>query len=514
MLPGKTYTVDDVVRIARRRIWWLLVPFALVAAATALLARALPDMYRSETLVQIVPQQVPSSFVKPVVTTSIEDRLQSIRQQILSRTRLEQLIMEFNLYPEERQYGIMEDIVQRMRDRDIQIQVVNGNSFRISFIGRDANTVAKVTGRQASLFIGESLQDRKNLSEGTNDFLEQQLVKAHDQLQEIERRLADYNRSHTGELPSQLDANLQQVRAAQMQQQALADSLNRDQDMRIELERQLAQARTPIVTVPAANGSAPTSTAQQLAVARAQLADYETRYKPGHPDLEAARRAVHDLEQKARDEAAAAGSPDGAEVLSPAEAARQQQVSNLQAQIDELDRQMTRKRADQQKLQSSAAEYQRRVEATPNREAELTELTRDYKNWSDRYSSLLSRKEDAQLAANLESRQIGETFRLLDPARVPERPYSPNRQRLTAMGLAGGLAVGAALVLLLEYTDRTFKTDEEASLVLDLPVVAVVPLMQSDAERRRRGWRRLALGTLCGTTVLAGLAVVAYTLVR
>jgi polysaccharide chain length determinant protein (PEP-CTERM system associated) len=512
MLPGKTYTVDDVVRIARRRIWWLLVPFALIAAVTALMARSLPDMYRSETLVQIVPQQVPSSFVRPVVTTSIEDRLQSIRQQILSRTRLEQLIKEFNLYPEARQNGIMEDVVQRMRDRDIQIQVVNGNSFRISYIGNDASTVAKVTGRLAALFIGESLQDRKNLSEGTNDFLEQQLLKAHDQLQEIEGRLADYNRAHTGELPSQLDSNLQQVHNAQMAQQALADSLNRDQDMRIELERQLAQARTPIVTVPTGNGAQPTSTAQQLAVARAQLADYETRYKPGHPDLEAARRAVRDLEQKARDEASA--SPDAAAVLSPAEAERQRQVSNLQAQVDELDRQMVRKRADQEQLRTAAAEYQRRVDATPNREAELTELTRDYKNWSDRYSSLLSRKEDAQLAANLESRQIGETFRLLDPARVPERPYSPDRGRLTAMGLAGGLAFGAGLVLLLEYSDRTFKTDEDATTVLDLPVVAVVPLMQSDAERRRRGWQRLALSTLLATTVLASFAVIAYTLVR
>jgi polysaccharide chain length determinant protein (PEP-CTERM system associated) len=514
MLPGKTYTVDDVVRIARRRVWWLLVPFGLVAAATALVARSLPNMYQSETLVQIVPQQVPSSFVRPVVTTSIEDRLQSIRQQILSRTRLEQLITQFNLYPEARQNGIMADVVQQMRDHDIQIQVVNGNSFRISYIGPDANTVAKVTSRLASLFIGESLQDRKNLSEGTNDFLEQQLVKAHDQLQDIEGRLADYNRAHTGELPSQLDSNLQQVHNAQMQQQALADSLNRDQDMRIELERQLAQARAPIVTMPAAPGAAPTSTAQQLAIARAQLADYESRYKPGHPDLEAARRAVHDLEAKARDEAAAAASPGGAEVLSPAEAARQQQINNLQAQIDELDRQMARKRADQQKLQATAAEYQRRVEATPNREAELTELTRDYKNWSDRYSSLLSRKEDAQLAANLETRQIGETFRLLDPARVPERPYSPNRLRLTAMGLAAGLALGAGLVLLLEYTDRTFKTDEDASTVLDLPVVAVVPLMQSEAERRRHGWQRLALGTVLATTVLVSFAVVAYTLVR
>jgi uncharacterized protein involved in exopolysaccharide biosynthesis len=251
-----------------------------------------------------------------------------------------------------------------------------------------------------------------------------------------------------------------------------------------------------------------------LAAARAQLADYETRLKPGHPDLEAARRAVQDLEQKAKQEAAASATPGTAPILSPAEAERQRQISNLQAQVDELDRQMARKRAEQDNLRAAATEYQRRVDAAPNREAELTELTRDYKNWSDRYSSLLSKKEDAQLAANLESRQIGETFRLLDPAQVPERPYSPNRLRLDALGLGGGLAIGIGLILLLEYRDQTFKTDDDARTVLDLPVVAVVPLMESDAERRRRGWRRFALGTLLGTTVLACLAVVAYTLVR
>ena len=514
MLPGKAYTVDDILGILRRRIWWLLVPFAVVAAGVAGFVRQLPDMYRSETLVQIVPQRVPDSYVRPVVTTSIGDRLQSIRQQILSRTRLEQLITEFNLYPEQLRTGIMEDIVERMREHDIQIDVVNGDSFRISYIGSDPNTVAKVTARLASLFIGESLQDRKNLSEGTNDFLEQQLTNAHEQLQQIEGRLAAYNQAHAGELPSQLNANLQQVQNAQLQQQQLADSLNRDQDMRIELERQLAQARAPIVTVPAPGNAAPTSTAQQLAVARAQLADYEARYKPGHPDLEAARRAVHDLEQKARDEAAAAAQPGATPILSPAEAERQRQISNLQASIAELDRQMTRKRADQDQLRAAAAEYQRRVDAAPNREAELTELTRDYKNWSDRYSSLLSKKEDAQLAANLETRQIGETFRLLDPAQVPERPYSPNRLKLNAAGLGAGLAFGTALILLLEYRDQTFKTDDDARIVLDLPVIAVVPLMQSDADRRRGVWRRLAVGTLLGTTVLAGLAVVAYTLVR
>src|SRR5512138_3726069 len=137
MLPGKVYKPEDVLQILKSRIWVLLLPFAVIAAATAVWVHRLPDQYRSETVILVVPQRVPESYVRSTVTTRVEDRLQSLVQQILSRTRLERIIQDFNLYATERRTAIMEDIVQRMRS-DISIQVVKGDAFRVSFSSDDA----------------------------------------------------------------------------------------------------------------------------------------------------------------------------------------------------------------------------------------------------------------------------------------------------------------------------------------------------------------------------------------
>src|SRR4026209_2942718 len=121
MLPGKKYTPEEILAILRRRVWWLLLPFAVVSASAGVVARLLPDLYQSDTLILVVPQRVPESYVRSTITTRIEDRLQSISAQILSRTRLERIIQDFNRYQRERQVGIMEDVIERMRTRDIKV---------------------------------------------------------------------------------------------------------------------------------------------------------------------------------------------------------------------------------------------------------------------------------------------------------------------------------------------------------------------------------------------------------
>src|SRR5687767_15052907 len=170
MLPGKKYTPEDFLAILKRRFWLLLVPVAVIGAAAGLAGKTLPNLYRSETLILVVPQRVPENFVKSTVTSRIEDRLQSITQQILSRTRLERIIQDFDLYPEERRTGIMEDVVEKMR-RDISTPPVRGDAFRVAYVGREPRTVMRVTERLASLFIEENLRDRELQAEGTNLFL-------------------------------------------------------------------------------------------------------------------------------------------------------------------------------------------------------------------------------------------------------------------------------------------------------------------------------------------------------
>ena len=518
MLPGKSYNPEDILRIVRTRIWVLLVPFALVSAATALIVHGLPDRYRSETVILVVPQRVPEEYVRSTVTTRIEDRLQSLVQQILSRSRLERIIQDFDLYADERRTGIMEDIVETMR-HDIGVNILPGEAFRISYTGANPRTVTRVTERLASLFIEENFRDREVLAEGTNQFLEAQLEDARRRLIEQEKKVEAYRKRFAGQLPSQLESNLQVLQNSQMQVQAILESINRDRDRRLVLERQIAdleqqgQAALVIAAPAPADASANATPAQRLAAAKATLATLQLRLKPNHPDILRLNRLIRDLENKVEQDAQ--DTPVSAEAtdLSPAETARRRRIAELNLEMQLLDRQIDEKQNDQQRLRAQIASYQTRVEVAPTRESEMTELTRDYQTLQDMYKSLLSKKEESSIAANLERRQIGEQFKLLDPARVAEKPYSPNRPRLTFIGMAAGLAIGVLFVALMEYRDKSFKTDEEIMRVLSLPVLAVVPVMLTQAEQRWAWRRRLLLGLGYGTTVVACFAVVAYTFV-
>src|SRR5262245_53506822 len=214
MIPGKKYTPEDILQMAWRHKWLIAIPAIVIGFGAAGVSRYLPNQYRSETLILVVPQRVPESYVRSTVTTRIEDRLQSIAQQILSRTRLERIIQDFNLYAKERRTGIMEDVVEGMR-KDIVVQVVKGDAFRVTYSGADPRTVMRVTERLASLFIEENLRDREVLAEGTNQFLEAQLDDARRRLIEQEKKLEAYRKRFSGELPSQLDSNLQAIQNQQ-----------------------------------------------------------------------------------------------------------------------------------------------------------------------------------------------------------------------------------------------------------------------------------------------------------
>jgi polysaccharide chain length determinant protein (PEP-CTERM system associated) len=522
MLPGKKYRPEDIVAILWHRMWLIAIPVAVISAAAAVFARTLPDLYRSETLILVVPQRVPESYVRSTVTTRIEDRLQSITQQILSRTRLERIILDFNLYPKRRETGIMEDIVRSMR-RDITVQVVKGDAFRVSYVGGEPRTVQKVTERLASLFIEENLRDREILAEGTNQFLESQLEEARQKLVDRERKIEEHRRQYSGEMPTQLQGNLQVIQNTQFQIQALLDSMARDRDRKLILERMLAdmEAIPEVPPVPAAVGDpsaqvAGTTAAQQLSSAQSALASLLMRLKPEHPDVVRMQRIIVDLEKKAEEEALQvplSGRPAAPVRLTAADIARRNKQVEVRGELQQLERDLKYKEAEERRLRGLNAQYQARVERTPTREAELAELSRDYETLQNLYRSMLAKKEESKIAANLERRQIGQQFKLLDPARVPEKPVSPNRPLIVLAGFIAGIAIGLAFTGFFEYRDSSFKTDDEIVGVLTLPVLASVPIMETIAERRRGVRLRILTAALCGSTVLACAAIVAYTLV-
>ena len=228
------------------------------AAATALVARKLPDLYQSQAVILVVPQQIPDRYVRSTVTTPMDERLQAISQQILSRTRLERIIEEFGLYSTERRTVMMEDIVDRMRT-EIKTAAVKGDAFRVSYQGSNARTVQRVTAALASLFIEESLRDRSVLAEGTSQFLEVQLADARRRLIEQEKKLEAYRMKFSGQLPTQVGANMQALSNVQQQIQATLDSINHDRDNQLLLQQQLGELQNgnvdtePVAVTPAPN---------------------------------------------------------------------------------------------------------------------------------------------------------------------------------------------------------------------------------------------------------------------
>jgi protein tyrosine kinase modulator len=415
----------------------------------------------------------------------------------------------------------MEDVVERMRTVDIGVDIVKGDAFRVSYESTDPHVAMRVTERLASLFIDESLRDREVLAEGTSQFLIAQLDEARRQLVLNEKKLEEYQRAHNGELPSQMSANLQGQHNAEMALQTIGESLNRDRERRLLLERTVtdlvelpAEQPKPATAAGAAEPDMAQTTAEELRNQEQALLAVELKLKPEHPDVKRLRRSVEELRKRVEAEKLAgemrAAKPVPAVNLDPV---RRKRLIDARAELDNLDRQLQAKIAEENRLRGVLAMYQARIEAAPAREAELAALTRDYETLQQTYRGLLIKKEESQISANLERRQIGEQFKVLDPARMPEQPASPDRPRLYLMFVLIALGVGIGLAAAAEYFDRSLRSEADVRAALNLAVLATIPYMREVAASSRRLRRNLAMGA-GATTILVVCVTVAWRLLR
>jgi polysaccharide chain length determinant protein (PEP-CTERM system associated) len=482
------------------RKWLILASFVLVTTATIVVASRLPDRFRATTLILITPPQLSQEYVRATVTDKIADRLPSISQEILSRSRLERIIKDFNLYTDRRGPRLPEAAVELMR-ADIQVETVErSDSFRVSYQSSSPVLAMQVTERLAGLFIEENLHDRAVLARSTSEFLGGQLEDARRRLVEQERRLEAYRLAHVGEMPTQLQPNLQVIQSTQAQLQALSEALNRDRDRRMLVERQLADsqpegsAERGATAVDAAGVAAQgTSAAARLNVALAELAALELQMTPRHPDVLRAKNLVARLEGEARKEAAHVPTASAIpQAPTAAEIAMRSRVKELGAERESLDRQIAHAIEEEGQLRETLETYRSRVDAVPRRESELASLTRDYETLQSRYKSLLTKEEDSKMAENLERHQVGEQFKIVDPPGRPQKPYWPNRRLIDLGGAAGGLAFGVGLALALAFFDKSLRTETDVQAALDLPLLALVPPMMSRAVLRRARWQKAA----------------------
>ena len=516
MLPGKRFSFDDIARIAWRGKWILLAPAIVTSVIAATFLRFVPDVYRADTTILVVAQRVPDIYVKSTVTSRIQDRLQSISPQILSRSRLEPIIVDLNLYPDRRQREPMEDVIAYMRSQ-VEVVTVRGDAFVVGYRSESPVLAQQVTERLASLFIEENLRDRELQAENTNQFLESQLNDARKRLIEHEKRLETFRMRYAGELPTQAGNNFQAVQTLQMEAQGITDSIERDRDRRLVLERSLADLSfvpdsptdgTARVDTGDASSRGPAAT--ELAAAREALRAMRTRLKPEHPDVIRGERIVVELEQKARQEQAAmaAAAAGGAASASSAPvSAAERRARGLRDELAQVTATVKTKETRLVKLQEQLANYRSRLDAAPARESEMTELMRDYETLQSGYRGLLAKREESKVAANLERRQIGEQFRVLDPPRRPERPYSPNRPLVQAIGTLIGLAIGLGIIVLMQVRDQTMHKEADVLDSLDLLVLATVPRMRNAEERRSHTRQVVGLSSVAVAGIGVAIAI-------
>jgi polysaccharide chain length determinant protein (PEP-CTERM system associated) len=514
--PAKPFNLHDYLEVFLRRIWYLVIPFVAVMVGTIVYALTVPKEYRASTLVLVTPQKVPEDFIRPTVTSRIEDRLQSIGQEIMSRTRLERVISEFKLYQEESKSKSLEEIVEVMQ-KNIQVQLpgkAREGYFTISYIGKDPKIVTLVTNKLASLFIEENLKLREQQAVGTSEFLSVELSATKAKLEEQEKVISDFKRKHLGELPEQREANLRVLDQLQMQSQRIGDGIKAAQDRKLLLQKQMqdyemlvntaaqslaAQEEASQATLPSLGASPPPAVkprnphSAQLEQLRNYLSDLQAKYTEKHPDILVTRKKIADLEAKsAQFEAAQAEAEKEERRSAPAAASAPAKPSTpkrsipldfrltprykeLETQVISVDQEIARLKQEDLKIRSQIAQYRERIENTPSREQALAVLTRDYNNTREIYSSLLSKSQAAQQAENLERRQKGEQFKIIDPARIPEKPFRPDITKILLIGLFLGLFGGAAAAFFREQMDRSFRDAEDLQVTLGFKVLANIP---------------------------------------
>ena len=494
---------EDIIEIVLRRRWFIIIPFCLSVIIGIYLLITLPRIYRSSALILVQPQRVPMDYVRSVVSDGIESRLNIISQQIMSRTNIERIIERFKLYSEpkyEKMY--MEDKIGKMRKR-IFVNIMSDikkdtNAFEISFEGTDPERVMNVTNTLTTYFIDENLKAREAQAIGTSDFLDDELNNVRTQLEELEEALGIYRKRFMGELPEQLETNLRMLDRLQEQIIEKQQSLRNAKNVLIAFEKQINDGEYP-------------TNVNKL---KEQLSALKTKYTDKHPDVISINRMIAELEGRTYKETEELSQGKESEKSkSNEEIFSKNNNWDIQAsQRNEITEEIKNIENEISKIQEEITIYQKRVENTPKREQEILALKRDYSNIKETYDSVLNRKLEAEISVNLEKKQKGEQFRILDPARLPEKPIKPDINRLFILVLAAGLAVGCGLIFLLECFDTSFRRPEDIDSLLGLPVLAILPsvIHPEDIKRKRLNTFLSIFSIIITSFLLAGFAVLTF----
>lgn len=472
--------LEDVKRTLRR-YWWIL-PLSTVLLGGAGLGAAvlLPKRFTSQTMVLVVQPTVGPDYVKPVVTEDLNHRLASMKEQILSRTRLQPIIEKFDLYAADRGLHI-EDLVERLRTA-VEIKPLEPTpgtqtrqlpGFYVDVTFENPLIAQQICTEITSMFLEQNARERKQQANETTSFLSKQLEEAQKNLADQDAKLAQFKRQYLGSLPEEEQTNLSILTGMNSQLEANIQALSRAQQDKAFNESLLSQQEANWKAPQ--TGQSPETAEQQLSVLRDQLTSLEARYTAEHPDVAKVKRQIEELKKRM----AEAGKKDSpANGATPATGGEPPQVQQLRAKLRQDEINIADLMKQQGQIQDQIRQLQSRVQASPVVEQQLKELTRSYQTAQDFYNDLLKKRQNAGVAGDLESQQESEQFRVYDPPSLPDKPSFPKKAYFTGGGLGGGLALGLAILYLIAIGDKAMHTERDVEVALKLPVIALVPLLE------------------------------------
>lgn len=517
----KPFNIREYVAIGLRRKWYIILPLVCSIVISFGVYKHLPKVYKVTTLILVQPQRVPEAYVRPAISVPVTDRLNTISQEILSRTSLEKVIREFGIYQEIINKYPMETIVEGMRKMiEVRVQGRSGTNttFSVSFEGEDPQKVMRVTSTLASLFIEENLKTREMQAESISSFIIKELGMVEEQLKKKEENLRHFRERNMGQLPQQLEANLRIFEGLQQQLKRTSDGIKMTEDRGLSLQSQINQLEkkeSPSMPLGARRETIPISEEirnqetpeepiiTQWRLLKKDLDNARSKYTENHPDVINLKRKIANLDPEVKEimekkreiqekqKAVAEGRQrnlrarqESLHTEQPPIVASDPATERLRAQYMEQYKATlleTKRLQDEERyLKDQIRIYQRRVEDTPKREQEFVLLTRDYDLLKTSYQTLLEKKMQAQMGENLERKQQGEQFKILDPARLPEKPIRPDRDKLLLMGTLIGLMSGIGLAWAREILDQSFHSEADLEAYLGLPILAVIPNLKEE----------------------------------
>jgi polysaccharide biosynthesis transport protein len=511
--------------VVRRRHLHFLIPLFLGWVMVWGASWVLPPRYLSSTLILVEQPTMPKDYVTPNVNDDLQERMQSITQQILSRTRLMHIIDQFKLYAGRAQRS-PDQKVEMMR-KDITIELVRDErnqitAFNVSYSSRSPLLAQQVTSELTNLFINENLEVRQQQSEDTTQFLEAQLETARKTLSDQEEKIREFKGQHVGEMPGQLASNLQILQGLQSQLQNEEDALNTAHQQHVYLQTLADQYRALQGTPKNGDGTTMGLPAldQELDKLKAQLADLRSHYTDRHPDVRKLKDQIAQTEKMREQflasmntkgaEAGDGTNPGGNAATQSADPAQASLLAPIQSQLRSNQLEITNREHSIAALKAKVDDYQGRLNQEPIREQQLADLTRGYEQSQANYDDLLKKKNESKMATSMELLQQGERFRIVDPPSLPIKPDFPNRLKFCGIGLGVGLALGVVFAGAFEMMDDRIYDEKEFSKLLPVAVISEIPAIarpEDELRERRLMWLGWAVGAVVSATILVGSAL-------